>query len=107
MGQCVTRPRNTTGSVDSSRPAGSARASTPVTSRIFSAFGNIQLAGALDEVAEVRERGDDHVDGQQVAALVQLAQRRDVEFAQPFLLDGVEAREAVLGAVQELDVEHK
>src|SRR5688572_27101784 len=107
MGQCETRPRSTTGSVDSSSPSGNARASRSPISRIFSAVCSIQPAGAVDQRAEIRERGDHHVDGLQVATLVQFAERGGVELAEAFFLDGVEPGKPMLRAIVELDVQYE
>src|SRR4051812_32123951 len=96
-----------TGSRESRSSSDNGRGSTSRHSLVVSAIGSIQLVGTLDERAEVGQRGHHHVDGTEVATLVQLAERRSVELVELFLVDRVEAGEAMLRAVVELDVERE
>src|SRR5690606_15923550 len=100
-------PLSTDGCVDSSTSSGSARGSTPVSSRTLWEIASIELVHALDQRAEVGERCNDHVDGQQVTGAIQALQRRAVQIQQAFFLEGVEAGEPILRAIVQLDVEHE
>src|SRR5690348_1012470 len=107
MGQCAATPRSTSGRVEFSTLSGSAPGSAPVTSSMVSARGGIESAGALDQVAEMRERGDHHEDRLQITLRMQLAERLCTKARQLLFADGVEADEAVLRTVAELDVERE
>src|SRR5690606_20834507 len=93
-GQSATSPLSTSGCVDRRTSSGSARASTPVSSRTLLEIASIQFVHALDQRAEIGKRGNRHVDGLQVAGAVQSLQRRAVEIEQALFLDGVEAGQA-------------
>src|SRR5262245_27493623 len=59
----------------------------------------------FDERAEVRERGDGHINGREMSRRVQSFERGAAERGELLLVDDVETRQTVLGAARELNIE--
>src|SRR3546814_15249039 len=82
-GQAATRPGRPSGVVERRTSSGNARGATPASSRIgLSTIAGIRAVHPFDEDAEIRKRGDCHVDRFQVSVARQPRKRIAVERAQ-------------------------